>query len=254
MAIQYNPGIITDGLVLCLDPANRKSYPGSGVTWSDLSSTNSETQLINGVAYSNNNFGIFNLDGADDTIKLPFDLSYLPALSNFSLEIWLMIPTFPSALASPNVYGYKRRNGIVLGSAYYSGVAIYWAGNELGTSFEVFGYIRGNDGYRNTSNYAFSLNTWNQLTLVNNYSSSRMQFYVNGSFHSETFGPTEQYNTTLAPIAENIGISKPQVDGGGEFNYSYLQCSCSSAKIYKKALSAQEITQNFNALRGRFGI
>lgn len=254
MALSHSPSIITDSLILYLDAANTKSYPGSGVTWGDLSGTNSATQLINGVAYSSNNFGVFNLDGTDDTITLPFDLSYLPALSNFSLEIWLMITSFPTALASPNVYGYKRRSGIVIGSAYYSGVAIYWAGNELGTSFEVFGYIRGNDGYRNTSNYAFSLNTWNHLTLVNNYSSSLMQFYVNGNLHSQTSGPTEEYNPTLAPLAENIGISKPQVDGGGEYNYSYLQCSCSCSKIYKKALTSTEITQNYNALRGRFGL
>jgi hypothetical protein len=37
MGIAYNPRTITDGLVLCLDAANSKSYPGSGTTWTDLS-------------------------------------------------------------------------------------------------------------------------------------------------------------------------------------------------------------------------
>jgi hypothetical protein len=37
LAISYNPRTITDGLVLCLDAGNTKSYPGSGTTWTDLS-------------------------------------------------------------------------------------------------------------------------------------------------------------------------------------------------------------------------
>jgi hypothetical protein len=48
MAISYNPRTITDGLVLCLDAGNSKSYPGSGTTWTDLSGNgNTGTNLYN---------------------------------------------------------------------------------------------------------------------------------------------------------------------------------------------------------------
>jgi hypothetical protein len=47
MAVQYNPGIITDGLVLYLDAANRKSYPGSGITWTDMSNITNSGTLTN---------------------------------------------------------------------------------------------------------------------------------------------------------------------------------------------------------------
>jgi hypothetical protein len=254
MAVNYNTKSVTDGLVNYLDAANTKSYPASGNTFYDLTGINLPSNLLNGVAYSTSNFGILNLDGTDDSIKFPFDLSYVPALSNFTLEMWVRITSFPSALASPNVYGYKRKAGVLMGSAYYSGVAFYWNGNETGTEFGVYGYIRGNDGYRITSAYNFLLNQWTHLVLVNNYSSSLLQYYVNGSLHNQVSGPTENYNATLAPIAENIGISKPQVDGGGEYNYSYVQCNCALAKVYKKALSSQEVIENYTATRGRFGI
>jgi hypothetical protein len=255
MAVYAGPDIIENGLVLHLDAANRRSYPGSGVTWSDLSGLSNNTTLLNSPSYNGLNNGLFSLDGTDDTVKFPFMLSDLPALSNFSIDIWVRFPAYPTALSVANVYGYKRKNGIIIGSAYYSGVALYWSGNELGTDLQIYGYIRGNDGYRVTSNFSASLNTWTNLTLVNSYSTSKLILYVNGSFYSETFGPTEQYNSTLAPIAENIGINKPQVDGGGEYNYTHLNFDVSNVKIYKnKALSAQEVLQNFNALRGRFNL
>jgi hypothetical protein len=93
------------------------------------------------------------------------------------------------------------------------------------------------------------------MTIVNNFSNSKFSLYVNGNFHSETDGPTQEYNTGLADIAGNLGINKPQVDGGGIYNYAYLNFIVSNVKIYQnKALTQQEIQKNFNALRGRFNL
>jgi len=36
MGASGGPDIVTDGLVLCLDAADKISYSGSGTTWSDL--------------------------------------------------------------------------------------------------------------------------------------------------------------------------------------------------------------------------
>ena len=253
MGVAYNPQIVTEGLVLCLDAGNVKSYPGTGTTWTDLSGVGNNGTLANGPTYSNNTIS---LDATDDTVSLPFNLSYLPALSNFSMEIWVKLNSFPTALASANQYGNKQRAGVLFGSAYYGGVALYWTGNEFGTSCNTYAYIRGKDAYRNSSIYSIpSVNTWIHFVIVNNYSSLKFQFYVNGSLYSEVTGPTQEYESSYIPIAGNIGISKPQVDGGGTLNYSCLPCSVSSAKVYKnKALTATEVQQNFNALRGRHGV
>jgi hypothetical protein len=252
MSIGYGPKLITDGLVLCLDAADSLSYPGSGTTWTDLSGNGNNGTLNNGPTYSN---GVLTFDSTDDNTSFPFDLTYIPALSNFSIEIWVKLTSYPTALSKANGSGSKTRAGVLIGAAYYGGTAIYWTGNETGTACNMFAYIRGTDAYRTTSLYSLSLNTWTHLTLVNNYSSSLLQFYVNGSLYDQVTGPTAEYNSSYISTAGNIGISKPQVDGGGTLNYSYLRCDIGTAKIYKnKALTAAEIQQNFNALRGRFGI
>lgn len=144
---------------------------------------------------------------------------------------------------------------MIVGAAYYCGVAIYWMGNTSGTAFDVYGYIRGADSYRNTSVYSVTtLSRYFNFTIVNNYTASTFALYVNGALYSSVTGPTQEYNPTLTSGAGNIGINKAQVDGGGENVYSYLQCNISNVKIYNRALSASEILLNYNAQKSRFGL
>ena len=163
------------------------------------------------------------------------------------------IPAFPTA-SSPNGYGRTDRMGVLLGAAYYCGCALYWYGNSSGNACTMYGYIRGNDAYRLTSGYSMSTNTWYHFTLVNSRSDTTLKLYVNGSLHSSVAGPTQEYNSSLTGTAGNIGFSKAQVDGGGEGVYSNLNCKIGSGKIYTVALSADEVFQNFNASRARFGV
>ena len=51
MAFRYSPKIVTDGLVLSVDAANKKSYPGSGTTWYDLSGNAINGTLTNGPTF-----------------------------------------------------------------------------------------------------------------------------------------------------------------------------------------------------------
>jgi hypothetical protein len=66
MALSHSPSIVTDGLVLCLDAGNPKSYPGSGTTWTDLSGNGNNGTLVNGVGYSGDNLGSLSFDGVND--------------------------------------------------------------------------------------------------------------------------------------------------------------------------------------------
>ena len=59
MSLAHSPRIITDGLVLCLDAGNTKSYPGSGTTWTDLSGQGNNGTLVNGVGYNGSNGGVY---------------------------------------------------------------------------------------------------------------------------------------------------------------------------------------------------
>ena len=69
MSLYHSPQISLNGLVLCLDAANPKSYPGSGTTWTDLSGNGNNGTLVNGVGYSSDNLGSLVFDGANDYVN-----------------------------------------------------------------------------------------------------------------------------------------------------------------------------------------
>ena len=69
MATNYNPTIVTDGLKVCFDAANPKSYPGSGTTWYDLSGNDNHGTLLNEPSFSSDKGGCFTLDGTNDRIS-----------------------------------------------------------------------------------------------------------------------------------------------------------------------------------------
>ena len=89
MAVQYNPGIVTDGLVMCLDAANRKSYPGTVTGWFDLSGNENTGVLTNGPVYNNENAGYFTLDGTNDFINGTSISSQFTA--DITAEAWVYV-------------------------------------------------------------------------------------------------------------------------------------------------------------------
>ena len=90
MGVTYNPKIVTDGLVLALDAANVKSYPGSGTTWTDMSGNGNNVTLTNGPTFSSDNGGSIVFDGVNDTATL----SNPSTLSNYTLSLWINIISY----------------------------------------------------------------------------------------------------------------------------------------------------------------
>lgn len=85
MGLTHSPLTPTNGLVLCLDSANRRSYPGTGTSWRDLSGNNNDATLINGVTYSGQ---VMNFDGVNDYVSIP-DSNQLDVTGPVSLAIWV---------------------------------------------------------------------------------------------------------------------------------------------------------------------
>lgn len=248
------PNITTNGLILYYDAANPYSYVNGSTVWRDLTANGNDGTLTNGPTFVSENGGSLSFDATNDTVSTPLTLSSLSALSNFSIDCWVKIDSYPTA-ASPNQYNKTTRNGVLVGAASYAGTAIYWTGNSSGTSLHVYGYIRGTDLYRITTLYQVTtLGRYYNFTIVNNYTSGTFALYANGILYSSVNGPTQEYNTSFAATAGNIGINKPQVDGGGENVYSYLQCNVPMLKIYNRALTASQILQNYNANKSRFNL
>ena len=78
MAFSFSPRIVTDGLVLYLDAANQRSYPGSGTTWSDISRGGNNGTLVNGPTFDPGNGGSIVFDGVDDYVSIP-DINFTTA-------------------------------------------------------------------------------------------------------------------------------------------------------------------------------
>lgn len=250
---RFNPSIIAKNLSLYLDPGNPRSFNDVGVTCFDLSGFGRNGTLINSPPFLNlGPSSYFLFDGIDDNLTTTYPITSTPALGNWSYEIWVEIDAYPTALTVPNIYGNRYRAGTLFGALNNAGAAIYWSGSNSGDTCIIRGTVRGNDANRNTPGFIMSLNTTYQFTLVNNYSIGRIFLYVNGNPFSITTSPTQEYNAGNVS-GLNIGISQPQADANGQGNYSYFPGKIKNAKIYGISLNAGQVSQNYHALRGRYG-
>jgi hypothetical protein len=111
-----------------------------------------------------------------------------------------------------------------------------------------FGIRQSNDTYLEPQITGYlNLNQWYNFTFVANSADNSLKIYVNGIIESSSTVTT--YNGTLKV---NLGAT---LNIGADPNRSrYFGGNIASTQIYNRALSAQEVQQNFNALRGRYGI
>ena len=90
MGISYNNSIVTSGLVLCLDAANPRSYPGSGTSWLDISGNDKYGTLNNGPTFSSDNAGVINFDGTNDSCATQIS-SQMINTQNGSIATWVKL-------------------------------------------------------------------------------------------------------------------------------------------------------------------
>jgi hypothetical protein len=233
VALAHSPSIVTNGLVLCLDAGNTKSYPGSGTTWTDLSGRGNNGTLTGGPTYSSSNGGSIVFDGTDDYVNVS-NSSSLQLTDSMTISCWFMPSNYASARQ-----GLVGRNGlneytITLeqgGSASFYFASVGQPGDYFnGASFRPFGQEN---------------NVFQQLTIVRDYNTNIVYFYKNGVQVSTG-------SQSLSGTAKPTATSNPMTIGYG--NGGYYNGRVASIKLYNRALTASEIQQNFNALRGRFGI
>jgi len=215
MALGHSPSIVMDGLVFHIDAANSRSYAGSGLTVNGLASGIGAT-LVNGVGFTSANSGSFVFDGANDYINLPTNNLPYGSVPR-TICCWFLANSLAYEWAfsygSPAA-GASNALGIILGVITYAGYG----------GFDVYGPVP-------------SLNTWYYVCGV--YNGSVASLYINGSLYTSS---AKSWNTVQ---------STAQIGGqtnGGEF----WNGNISQSKIYNRALTAQEILQNYNATKGRY--
>ncbi len=232
MGVYAGPDIIESGLVLALDAGNSKSYPGSGTTWTDLSGLGNTGTLVNGVGYNSGNLGSLVFDGVDDYINIPFNASTMDFSLAQTICMW-MRPATGSNTSRRNPYN-QAYGGPGTLTYETDGTINYFFGTNGGNNNP---YVGRGSGFTIAANeLAFISVTRNQTTNVCNW-------YKNGALI--TTADAGGYATT-ANGTSPILIGDGYVNG---FLGNIYDC-----KVYNKALTASEIQQNFNALRGRFSI
>ena len=230
MGLAHSPRIVTDGLVLCLDAGNTKSYTGTGTTWKDLSGNGSDGSLINTPGYTSDNGGGITFNGTDErgTFTTP-----ITSTSNQTYEVWTNAIASASASAG---FAYILHNNS--------------ADTTIGNSYLHIGieptqqYVAAFNGRYTVIDSGVTASNSNIVQIILTWDGATQKIYVNSVLKdSELLTGTPQNFSTTTSFGDYRDSS-----------FRPIQGNIYSIKIYNKALSAAEIKQNFNALRGRYGL
>lgn len=225
MGFHYSPRITTNGLVLCLDAGNSKSYPGTGSIWYDTSKNGSNGVLINNPTFNTSNGGGVEFNGSN------YCNFFAPNLNTTTtVEMWCKI-------------GNSYNNRMFFGWSSYD---VYCGSNHLGY---------------NTSNgdvYGISSTRVSSLGLVNKWvhyvfemksdvSYTNNKIYINGV--SENLS---QQQSTENPSQRNFNNGYGRIAGWLNSVGYLMPMVCSTFRVYNRALNQEEILQNYNTMRSKF--
>jgi hypothetical protein len=237
MACFSGPEIINDGLVLCLDAANIRSYPGSGTTWTDLSGGGNNGTLTNDPTYSSANMGSIVFDGTNDYATLPTNLLIHQTGNPFTFSIWFKTSSTGTILGQQDAATPNTATGYV--------PAIYVGTNGLLYTSCFWGGASTN---RSVSLSSVNSGSWNNITVT--FASSSQISYLNGVSYATLSKTQTTYSSTYYYF---LGTGR----GGTWTNFPaspYFNGNISNIVYYNRALTAAEVSRNFNALRGRYNV
>jgi len=229
MAQQYGPKIITDGLVLSLDAADKNSYPGSGTTWSDLSG-NGINGTLTAASIGTDVPGSMDFNGSSEYVNL--NEAGTPGASNGSVCAWIKL----SGEANNHASIFCNQTGPA------------WVNMRLDLNIKTPNqpYFHLADGVSHTGYgiIASALNYSQWYYVVGTYDGTYGKIYVDGVQNGS-------YSTSITP-----GTYTTSFCAIGYMNYSdrYFPGNIDIVQWYDKTLSTKEISQNFNAQRSRFGV
>jgi len=233
MGVTYNNRIVTDGLVLCLDAASKRSYPGTGTTWTDLKGGNNGT-LTNGPTFDTGNGGSIVFDGTNDfSQSYPFNGDF--SSNSYTITCWGKSYTS----ASRTTYFGFRSSGND------------WAYNHLcfmtwNTSFSPYSmmlFVGNGSTYQNApvdSSGIFSnkkVTEWNFITIT--ITPTTVYLYLND----------DQFYDWSSIISYRASFDRFWVGTRGN---AYFNGNISNVSIYNRALSADEIRRNYLSTKERY--
>jgi hypothetical protein len=229
MASLGGPHIVTDGLILSLDAANTKSYQSGSTTWFDRSGNNRNGTLTNGPTFSSANGGSIMFDGVNDTVNLGTGNTVFP-LPQISYEfVFRSLGTVPTTGTSPALFALTFGVRLLVNStnleATFSSGSVFF---PLSTS--------GTNNYRDGN--------WYYVAVTHN--GTNFNIYVNGALSNTRTSPW--LGTTVWPT-NGFALGRDNND-----NFYFFRGNIGTFKLYNRALTAQEVEQNYNATKTRFGL
>jgi hypothetical protein len=250
MAFNFSPKIVTDGLFVCLDAANTRSYISGSTTWNNLSRGENNGLLVNGPTFSSENGGSIVFDGANDYIQVGSangnvtntNFAWTPSgigNNSFTVDFWIKSSDDGYYVSKP-WHGLGEYNYFIWKSGNVTYIRIR-VGNQSVSSF-----------FNNT---LYDLNVWTHYAFV--VTPTQMGLYRNSSPIIPMFNHGVTNNTPDGPGNINIPITLMTIFpyGGGVTQPSiYNTGNLSQFRFYNKALSATEILQNYNATKSRFNL
>lgn len=224
MTAYLGPKISTQGMTLYLDAASQKSYPGSGTTWKDLVQPAQFT--LTGTTFSQ---GYLTFNGSTDYLGLGTGYNYS---TSFSSEIWFY------CLSTPGVNGFN----LVRSRTYGFGIGLN--ASPLTLTANVYTTSVHPSGNTALSTTDIALNQWFQVTMT--FGSGTISLYLNSMLigSSPTVTSTIYYG----------GATYMSLMRDGDYNGGYANCRLGLYKHYNRTLSQDEVRQNFDSVRTRYGI
>jgi hypothetical protein len=227
--VNFTPSPVFAGLQLYLDAGNASSYPGTGATWTDLSGNTRTGTLTSGPTYDATSGGSIGFNGTSNYVQCTGSLTVTAA----TFVAWI------------------RRNGTQIpysgiifsrgAGSNVSGLGIGQTGttNQIGYTWNAFATT-----YFFTTNLTIPDLTWCMIAV--SVTSTAATFYL-----CQSSGITTVTNTTSHPstVLDDIKIAQDEAVGD-----RFFKGNIAVAQLYDRALTAAEITQNYDAFRGRFGV
>lgn len=232
MGLHHSPRIVREGLVLCLDSINTRSYPGTGNIWYDLSgnSNNASATTISTVADTSGS--VISLNASS---QIDVSLSQVVNKFAFTLSYWGRPTATPDSNYQPII---RLKNSADANNYFISDT------REVATPY-ILHYVKD-----------FSASNWDSITMINTaeYNNFRWHHYTlamhaESDWRSYLDGKLIGVNTTPTQDLTGYGNINQVIMGGSSCNFNI-----SNVTLYYRPLSAQEVQQNFNALRGRYSV
>lgn len=218
------PDVVTSGLLVNYDAGNTASYPGSGTTWTDLSGNGTNATLVNGPTFDASNGGCIVFDGTNDYASLTRPSAIVTG-GAITVSVWVRWTTTGTSIATIQAIVDNNHTGS-------QGFVIQ---DRPDLTPKIVGFNGAN------STYQVGDGTWHHVVGTNDQTNSKV--YIDGVLHAQVAQagmPNVQALITLG--CWQSGPSR------------FLNGRIAQFQMYSRALTADEVMQNFLAHKSRYGL